>query len=261
MTGGNRDRRQVTVSRLLRDSVLMGGLLPNPTDSAAMEGLGDIWGLGGGDSTTPVPRQHWENINSDSMTIVSRQELPPSWCNIPHVGGVPAYVGAYLEPLVAGFQAMYRFLLTRQPILLGDDGPLVPFRGKFVRFMFRATRIYTRLYGDTLQPAALRDSVAQSLKAEELARAFLSADQRPASWPLLACERRALLQGDVPYFGGRTDDTSLLLEDGSSIEGYFAEPSYQVVLRKLRQLSDTDLAFQVELIRSALSQQWSVATG
>ena len=123
--GGNRDRRQVMVSRLLRDSVLMGGLLPNPTDSAAMEGLGDIWGLGGGDSTTPVPRQHWEDINTDSMTIVSRQEQPPSWCNIPHVDGIRAYVGAYLEPLIAGFQAMYRFLLARQPILLGDDGPLV----------------------------------------------------------------------------------------------------------------------------------------
>ena len=64
----------------------------------------------------------------------------------------------------------------------------------------------------------------------------------------------------MPYFGGRTDDTSLLLENGSSIEGYFAEPSYQAVLRKLRQLSEADLAFQVDLMRSALSQQWSAAT-
>ena len=258
--GGHRDRRQVTVSRLLRDSVLMGGLLPNPTDSVAMEGLGEIWGLGSGDSTTPVPRQHWVNVNSDDMAIVSKQEQPPSWCNIPHVDGARAYVGAYLEPLIVGFQAMYRFLLTRQPILLGDDGPLAPFRGRFVRFMYRATRIYTRLYGDALQPAALRDGVAQSLKTEQLARAFLCADQRPASWPLLACERRSLLQGDVPYFGGHTDDTSLLLENGSSIEGYFAEPSYQAVLRKLRQLSEADLAFQVDLMRSALSEQWSAAT-
>ena len=260
-TGGNRDRRQVLVSRLMRESVLMGGLLPNPTDSIAMEGLGEIWGLGGGDSTASVPRQHWVNVNSDYMMIVSKQEQPPSWCNVPHVDGVRAHVGAHLESLVAGFQAMYRFMVARQPVLLGDGGPLAPFRGRFVRFMFRATRIYTRLYGETLQPAALRDGVAQSLKVEQLAQAFWGADQRPLSWPLLACERRALLQGDVPYFGGRTDDTSLLLEDGSSIEGYFAEPSYQAVLRKLRQLSEADLAFQVELMRSALSQQWSAATG
>jgi type 2 lantibiotic biosynthesis protein LanM len=255
--GGHRDRRQVTVSRLLRDSVLMGGLLPNPTDSVAMEGLGEIWGLGGGDSTAPVSQQHWINVNSDYMAIVSRQEQPSSWCNIPHVDGSRAHVGANLEPLVAGFQTMYRFLVTQQPILSGEDGPLTAFRGQFVRFIFRATRIYTRLYGDVLQPAALRDGVAQSLKAEQLARAFLCVDQRPASWPLLACERRSLLQGDVPYFGGYTDDTSLLLEDGSSIEGYFAEPSYQAVLRKLSQLSEADLAFQVQLMRSALSQQWA----
>ena len=259
-SGGNRDRRQVMVSRLMRESVLMGGLLPNPTDSIAMEGLGEIWGLGG-ESAASVIRQHWVNVNSDNMMIVSKQEQPPSWCNVPHVDGARAHVGAHLESLVAGFQAMYRFMLARQPILLGDDGPLAPFRGRFVRFMFRATRIYTRLYGDTLQPAALRDGIAQSLKVEQLAQAFGGADQRPSSWPLLACERRALLQGDVPYFGGRTDDTSLLLEDGSSIEGYFAEPSYQAVLRKMRQLSEADLTFQVSLMRSALSQQWTVATG
>ena len=64
----------------------------------------------------------------------------------------------------------------------------------------------------------------------------------------------------MPYFGGHTDDASLLLEDGSSIEGYFAEPSYQAVLRKLSQLSEADLAFQVQLMRSALSQQWAAKT-
>jgi type 2 lantibiotic biosynthesis protein LanM len=260
--GVDRNRRQVMVSRLMRDSVLMGGLLPNPTDSIAMEGLGDIWGLGSGDSPAAVPRQHWIHINTDRMMIVSRAGRPASWHNIPHVGGARVYVGAYLEPLIAGFQAMYRFLVAQQQTLLSDDGPLAAFRGRFVRFMFRATRIYTRLYEDASGAAALRDGLCQSLPVDQLAQAFLCAGEaRPASWALLAFERRALLRGDVPYFGGRTDDTSLLLEDGTSIAGYFAEPSYQAVLKKLSQLNEADLAFQIELIRSALSQKWAVAAG
>ncbi len=260
--GIDRDRRQVMVSRLMRDSVLMGGLLPNPTDSVASEGLGDIWGLGRGDSTAAVPRQQWVNINSDRMTIVSRSEQAAPWCNIPHVSGSRVYVDTYLEPLIAGFQAMYRFLMAQQPILVSAAGPLTVFRGMFVRFMFRATRIYTRLSQDATAVAVLRDGLYQSLTIEQLAQAFLCTGQkRPASWALLASERRALLQGDVPYFGGRTDDTALLLEDGTRIAGYFAEPSYEAVLKKLRQLSEADLAFQVELMRSALSQQWSVAAG
>ena len=114
--------------------------------------------------------------------------------------------------------------------------------------MFRATRIYTRLYEDASGAAALRDGLCQSLSVDQLAQAFLCAGEaRPASWALLAIERRSLLRGDVPYFGGHTDDTSLLLEDGTSIAGYFAEPSYQAVLKKLSQLNEADLAFQIEL--------------
>ena len=68
---------------------------------------------------------------------------------------------------------------------------------------------------------ALADGVDHSLYFELLARAFLVSEQIPASWPILAAEREALLRGDVPFFGARTDQTALLLENGERIEDYF----------------------------------------
>ena len=99
---------------------------------------------------------------------------------------------------------------------------------------------------------ALSDGADHSLDSEMLARAFLVSEQTPASWPILAAERRALLQGDVPFFGARTDQAALLLEDGGRIEDYFAGPSYDAVLAKLRNLSEGDLAFQAGLIRATI---------
>ena len=81
---------------------------------------------------------------------------------------------------------------------------------------------------------------------------FWSQNEIPAGWPILASERTALLQGDVPFFGAYTDQTALLLENGERIEDYFVCPSYDAMLAKLRNLNEQDLEFQVGLIRAAI---------
>ena len=99
---------------------------------------------------------------------------------------------------------------------------------------------------------ALSDGVDHGLYFELLAQAFPVSEQIPASWPILAAERAALLRGDVPFFGAHTDQTALLLENGGRIENYFVCPSYDAMQDKLRNLSEQDLAFQVGLIRAAI---------
>ncbi len=100
---------------------------------------------------------------------------------------------------------------------------------------------------------AISDGVEHGLCFELLARAFLVSEQIPTSWPILAAERAALLQGDVPFFGAYTDQTALLLENGARIEDYFVCPSYDAMLTKLRNLNEQDLEFQVGLIRAAIA--------
>ena len=104
-----------------------------------------------------------------------------------------------------------------------------------------------------MRRAALADGVDYGLVFELLARPFLVSDETQASWPILAAEREALLRGDVPFFGARTDQSALLLENGERIEDYFARPSYDAAVTKLRNLNEQDLAFQVGLIRAAIA--------
>ena len=195
----------------------------------------------------------WLHINTDRMAVSQVRSHRQSGDNLPRLDGVPAEVEAYAEDLVAGFSAMYRFLVAQRPALLAPDGPLAAFRGRFVRFVFRATHLYTVLFGLAMRRAALADGIDYSLVFELLARPFLVSDQTRASWPILAAEREALLRGDVPFFGAHTDQSALLLENGERIEDYFVRPSYDAVVTKLRNLNEQDLEFQVGLIRAAIA--------
>ena len=57
----------------------------------------------------------------------------------------------------------------------------------------------------------------------------------------------------MPFFGVYTDQSALLLENGERIEDYFVCPSYNAMLKKLRNLNEQDLEFQVGLIRAAIA--------
>ena len=104
-----------------------------------------------------------------------------------------------------------------------------------------------------MRPRCLHDGVDHSLNFELLARSLLASSERPVHWPALQAERQALLRHEVPFFGARTDEMSLLLENGERIENYFDCPSYDAMLTKLRNLNEQDLEFQVGLIRAAIA--------
>lgn len=245
------DRHRVRLNRLIRDSVLATGLLPGLGEEG--ERLYISPGLGRTLMLLIRKRNNrWMHINTDRMAVslvVFQRGLGD---NLPCLDGVPVEMGEYAEPLVEGFCAMYRFLMAQRPALLASDGPLFAFHGRFVRFLFRATHLYTQLSWLAMRLAALSDGADHSLYFEMLARAFLVSDQALAGWPMLAAERAALQRGDVPFFGAHTDQTALLLESGERIEDYFACPSYDVMQDKLRNLSEEDLGFQVDLIRAAI---------
>ena len=248
---GDGEGRRVRLNRLMRDSVLTSNLLPS---------------LGEEDEhtfTTPglcrpvvlrsrKPPNRWMHINTDRMAVSQGVTRPALRNNLPRLDGLPADVEAYVEPLIEGFCAMYRFLMVQRLALLAADGPLSAFHGRFVRFVFRSTHLYTLLSGFAMRLSALADGADHGLVFELLARAFPVSDPTPAHWPILAAERDALLRGDVPFFGAYTDQTALLLESGERIADYFACPSHDATQEQLCNLNEEDLAFQASLIRAAI---------
>ena len=248
----NGDRQRAMLDRLLRDSVLTSGLLPSLGNddeyTFGTPGLCRMIVLRAGKITN-----RWTLINTDGMGVSQVAVRLRTAKNLPHIDDVPAEVGENVEALIAGFSAMYRFLVAQRSELLAHTSTLSAFCGQFVRFLFRGTHLYSVLSGLTMRLADLSDGVDHGLYFELLARVFLISDQTPAGWPIFAAEREALLRGDVPFFGTYTDQTALLPENGERIEDYFVCPSYDAMLTKLRNLNEQDLEFQVGLIRAAIA--------
>ena len=250
--GGDGVKQQAMLNRLMRDSVLTTGLL-----SSLGEEVERTFTAPGLCRRIVLPLRwrtsRWQRINTDRMTVKSVLTPPKPDHNLPHLDGVPADAVVYLEPLVSGFSAMYRFLMAQRPALLASDGPLTAFQGRFVRFLFRMSRLYAIISDHARRLAVQGDGVDHSLEIELLARAFLVSEKIPANWAILASERAALLLGDVPFFGTCTDQTTLLLDDGARIEDYFVCPSYDAARAKLQNLNEHDRDFQIGLIRAAMA--------
>ena len=103
-----------------------------------------------------------------------------------------------------------------------------------------------RLYS----PRCLRHGMDASIELELFTRPLLYAEDRPSTWPILADERRSLLQGDIPLFQYAAEGDSLVLEGGGSIPQFFRESGFSQVQRRFEALSEEDLERQLGLLHA-----------
>lgn len=223
----------------LEHSVLRTGMLP---------GWSPAEGVGG---AAVAPARGWLHINTDRMAQVTVAAPVPPTSHIPQTADGPA-PAVYLPEIVAGFEALTRFCLVHREALL--SGPLPAFRGCETRFVFRSTRVYGQLLARMAEPPALRDGLVVGWPLEMLARAFLRAPERSAGWPLLAAERQALLQGDIPRFSVGVEAGALPVAPGVTIPDYFEAPSYAALTSRLRALGEAAIA-EAAIAEAAIAEQ------
>jgi DNA-binding transcriptional LysR family regulator len=84
-----------------------------------------------------------------------------------------------------------------------------------------------------------------SLELELFSRPLLYTEDRPNSWPILADERRSLLQGDIPLFHYAAEGDALFLEEGALIPQFFRESGFSRVQKRFETLSEEDLERQL----------------
>ncbi len=232
---------------LFEDSVFRTALLPRWEIRPTGESY-DVSGLGGTEvQVTHLRRKTWENINTDAMRLGSEPiSLRPAH-NVVLFGGEKVQAARYVDQIAAGFEQMYRFLQTRGTELLGPNGPLRNWSG--LRFMFRATATYGSMLKRLYSPRCLRDGMDASIELELFTRPLLYAEDRPFSWPILADERRSLLQGDIPMFQYAAEGDGLMLEGGRSIPQFLRESGFSQVQRRFGTLSEEDLERQLNFLR------------
>ena len=201
-------------------------------------------------------RQGWVTppVNTDSMRQVKRAvRVEAHGRNLPVIDGTPVDAIAFVDEIVAGFEDVYRILRQHRTIMLAPGGPLDRMRSARIRFIFRHTSLYASLLERLLHPNYLRDGVARSVQIDVLVRPLLSLDTPPALWPIVAAERTALEQLDVPYFSTAADETTLTLPTGVVIRDCFEHSPFEEATKRLETLTEADLATQVDLIRASFA--------
>ena len=239
------------VAASLADSVLRTGLLPSWQSRQGTAVAVDVSGLGF-DEQRPPPMPRWRCVNSDYMHLGLDTADAPANANLVLVDGVAQSPTAYAAALLDGFAQVYERLLAARDILVGDGGPLAAMRRRQARFVFRPTRVYAKILQRAVAPEALRSGVDFSLELEHASRAFVQTELARDSWPILDAELRALEQLDVPYFASRADERALTTSLGRRLEDYFEAPGWDRMIERIRALSPSDCARQLELIRGTL---------
>lgn len=240
----------------LQNSVVGTALLPgwHLAPYGQTEGLSlDLSGLGGvGEQEIPYRAMKWQHINTDNMVLVQEciKMLPKQ--NRPFGEDVDASLQNHTEEIIEGFQQMYQFLVQRKEALLAADSPMAAFAHQKVRLVFRNTNVYFSILRKSLEPKFLRDGAARSIELDILSRAFLSSEEKHPFWSLLAAEKQALEQLDIPYFTAYSDSDALIINPDQTVEEFLQRPSYDDVISRLQQLNDTDLAQQTSIIHGSL---------
>ncbi|MGV3615430.1 MAG: type 2 lanthipeptide synthetase LanM family protein [Fimbriimonas sp.] len=239
------------IGDLMWGSVLRPGLLPQWTFDRSRKRASDLSGLG--HTTQDVvydAAMRWHHVNTDQMRLGPAGAAGAPERSTVAIAGQTVDPEAYVGDLVAGFEEGYRFLMRHREAMAADDGPLAPFRERTIRYVVRATDVYSHIQTMALRPRYLRSGIERGIALDVLARAYLSHAEKPPLWDFLQEEIRCLDQLDVPIFYAQTTGTSVRSET-VEVPNFFREGALDSVYGRLRRMSEADLALQKGIIEAS----------
>ena len=235
----------------LAASVLGTGLLPE----ARLEGelRVELGGLSPGpEAVVHIEQAGWVDLGSDAMR---REPMTVAVGDGAHqllLDGTMVSVRAHGQALQRGFVRMARHAMARRRAWCAPDGPLAAFGDCDARFVFRGTLVYSALLNRLTAPDLAQQGIDRSMLLEVLARPLLDDDTAPVIWPLLAAERAAMAQGDVPHFSTPVAEAVLRIDGAAPIAGYLQGPGLERLRRRILDFGDADLTRELGFMRSAL---------
>lgn len=190
-------------------------------------------------------------VNTDQMGMM-QEKIQPTPSSVSPFAGSTGSLCAYTEDLVTGFEQMYCFLQSQQANLLQPDSCLMQFHQQQGRYLHRNTQIYVTVIHRALRPQFLRDGVDFSIELDQFCRPLLQLDEKPESWAILATERQAMAQLDIPHLKLDSASSDLILNDDQRISHFFARSGYAGIIARIQSLSPNDRSWQTDLIRYAI---------
>jgi len=202
---------------------------------------------------TTTPRDGWIGVNSDRMHW-GQVEVPtpvPVSCPVPVAR--PNLLQDFQSHIGEGFALQMRDFLRYKNHLLAVGAPLERFAGLPRRVVVRPTQMYAVIQRQGLQAAALETAAARGVTLDQLSRTYLVAREKPVDWPVFESELRQMENLDIPYFEQTLDSDALRLpDDRGSIPGFLSASGLAASRTRLERLDQTDIDFQLQLIRGAI---------
>ncbi len=177
-------------------SVLRTALLPVFVEREGIRGP-DISGLTGeGGTFTALV---WKNLNTDEMERCEEKIEEERLLHRVFFDGKPQEAHEHVEAIVRGFRKMYLFVQERKEIFVGKGGWVEKLAESPVRMVVRATRLYAYLLERLSSPHMILHQAEREKELEILSKLMLEPGLEHLAY-LIEEERRAILQGDVPFF-------------------------------------------------------------
>lgn len=243
------DSASAVAAERLRASVLATAYLP---EWAVVPGgrIAAIGGLNPAELREGTCWRFWD-VNTDAMVFKRGAELTERPPHLPTLDGEPLSSALYRQDVMAGYKAMYRYLMAKATALRAADGPLAVFGGRTARIFLRSTQLYFSILRRSLNGRNLSDGVDWSLHFDFLSRLCKLEPETATLRASQLLERRSLQDLDIPLATARTDRRDLLFVD-TTIEDYFDESSVEQLTRRLVQLSETTMERELHFIAQAL---------
>ena len=242
--------------RQLWDCVLRTGLLPRWDFSADNRIAYDISGLGSIENQkAPYRSLRWKFINTDEVYILQERGNLKEQKNLPVFQGKIVNPQDYQSYIIDGFTKMYKFLEKNRQELFNNIELQTLLASQPVRFIFRATYVYTHLLQKTLTPQLLQNGVDRSIELDILSRTFLNGEEKTAPWEILKAEIASIEDLDIPYFSTVANSGDLSIGFKSPLSNYLT-PGYQGFRERLQKLNDLDLKQQIIIIQGSFATRF-----
>lgn len=227
--------------------VLNTGMLPFYMMGAmGMKGV-DISGLGSqAGPKFPSTSAKWQRCNTDEMHLVYISAKVQDAKNRVKLEGKKVASKKYAPHIVAGFRKAYALISTHQSSFLEAIEALATHP---VRFIMHPTRLYFHILNRLKDPQMLLHPEEAEKEFEALTK-FLPKDKEELRG-VYEEERRALLQGDIPFFNTYPKKRDLYANDKCVCSGALTESALEKVISRVKGMNEANCRLQELLIRQS----------
>ena len=229
------------------DSIAGTSLIPIITFTKGNNHKGiDISALNGDEQLLPFKVLVLKDANTDKMRFEYGDVSIKSANNIPILAGTKVDFLNYIDEIISGFRNCILYIYNHKNAFLQEGGYLDKFKKVMVRQLLKSTQNYAKLMDFSSHPNYSSDML-------RLERMFHNA------WNCNYRDKRAvfyeindMLFGDIPIFFSQVDSKDLVTSTGDIIPEYFVESGYDLVYKRIKDLTLSQINKQISQIAVSL---------